>query len=353
MSIESDFFAKKRVVFERLEAFGFVRDGEDFVYRSLLLDGAFEAVLTISANGDVSGRVIDLDLGEDYLALRVERATGSYVGQVRQAYVDLLGQVADACFEAQAFREPQTNRLAARLASDFGDSYDHPFQRYPDYTSYRVAGKWYALLFPLKGHKLGLSGEMAEQTMEVVNIKVDPKRLEEYLALDGIYPSYHMSKKSWISIVLDDSLSDEALWDLVSASRALVNPNALASSEGPDFWIIPANLKYYDIDKEFEENEEVLWTQKASIKAGDFVLIYITAPTRAVRYICQVLEADLPNHAYRDEPSIKKLMKLRLIKTYADSDLDFERLKSLGVKAVRGPRRVSQDLRAWLQENLK
>ena len=45
-------------------------------------------------------------------------------------------------------------------------------------------------------------------------------------------------------------------------------------------------------------------TQKASMQKGDFVAIYITAPTKAIRYVCQVLEA-YPNQGYREEESIK------------------------------------------------
>lgn len=36
--------------------------------------------------------------------------------------------------------------------------------------------------------------------------------------LNGIYPSYHLSKKSWISIILDDTLSDKEIMNLVDLS---------------------------------------------------------------------------------------------------------------------------------------
>lgn len=74
--------------------------------------GDFEAQVKISESGQVSGRVLDRDTDDDYLALRVERQVGTFVGQVRQAYTEILSRIADACFEALPFIKNQTNRLA-------------------------------------------------------------------------------------------------------------------------------------------------------------------------------------------------------------------------------------------------
>lgn len=351
MSVESDFFAKKRVVFERLVPFGFEKSLAGYDYREKILNGDFEVWLHISSLGQVSGKVMDTDLGEEYLALHVAGASGNFVGQVREAYQEVLVRVAEACFEALPFASDQMNRLANHLKATYGDDFDHPFEKYPEFSSFRYPEnqKWYGLVMTLARGKLDLGGEQwsqeeLDEKVEIINIKVDKGALPELLATKGIYPSYHMNKKSWVTLVFDDALSDEQLFPLVENSRALVAGKALRSSSGPGYWIIPANPKYYDIDAEFAANKVILWTQKASIKKGDFVAIYMTAPTKAVRYFCQVLEADLPNEAYRDDTSIKKLMKIELLHTFSDEQVTFETLKSCGVKAVRGPRRMTKEL---------
>ncbi|MFR8938213.1 MAG: MmcQ family protein, partial [Streptococcus sp.] len=94
---------------------------------------------------------------------------------VREAYGDLLSQVAEFCYDDQLFSSPQDNRLANFIVKEFSDQADPPFEKYPDYLSFRVDGKWYALFFPLKGEKLALSGEKASLVYDVVNIKVDPR----------------------------------------------------------------------------------------------------------------------------------------------------------------------------------
>ena len=127
----------------------------------------------------------------------------------------------------------------------------------------------------------------------------------------------------------------------------------LRKASEPHYWIIPVNLKYYDIGDEFSANEEILWTQKASMQKGDFVAIYITAPTKAIRYVCQVLEANIPNQGYREEESIKELMRIKPLYTFNDTDFDSDRLKSLGIKTVRGPRHMTEELVQALSPYLK
>ncbi|MEE1325388.1 MAG: MmcQ/YjbR family DNA-binding protein, partial [Streptococcus sp.] len=349
--VESYFFAKKRVVFERLVPFGFEKSLAGYDYREKIFNGDFEVRLHISADGKVSGKVMDTDLGEEYLALHVASASGNFVGKVREAYQDVLERVAEACFEALPFASDQMNRLANHLKTTYGDDFDHPFEKYPEFSSFRYPEnqKWYGLVMTLARGKLDLgeeqwSQEALDDKVEIINIKVEQAKLPELIEIKGVYPSYHMNKKSWVSVVLDETVPDELLFSLVDNSRALVAGKALGSSSGPDYWIIPANPKYYDIDAEFAANKAILWTQKASIKKGDFVAIYMTAPTKAVRYFCQVLEADLPNDAYRDDPSIKNLMKIQLLHTFSDGQVTFDILKSCGVKAVRGPRRMTKEL---------
>ncbi len=360
MSFESEIFAKKRVVFERLAPFGFQKSESGYDYAELILDGAFEVRVHIAKDGKVMIQVIDTDLDEEYLALHVAQAVGNFVGQVKEACQSVLERIADTCFEALPFINPQTNRLAQHLQTTYGDGYDHPFEKYPEISSYRYPQnrKWYALIMMVAREKLDLgnetwSKEALEQKIEIINIKVSPKDLPQLLEISGIYPSYHMSKKSWVSLVLDETISDDLLFFLVDNSRALVAGKSLGSLSGPDYWIIPANLKYYDIDAEFAANSIINWTQKASIKKGDYVAIYITAPTRALRYLCRVLESDIANDGYRKEESIKKLMTIELLRTFPDDQFPIDVLKECGVTNIRGPRHMTEALIKLVDKTLK
>lgn len=358
MSFESEFFKKKYVRFEQLEGFGFVKNQKGYTYRENFLDGQFQAVIRIKDDGSLYGQVIDLDLDEEYDAFRANSALGNFVGQVREAYGQMLTRIAEECFETRLFENDQTNRLATYLTRTFGDATDNPFKKFPRFTAFRhpANAKWYGLVGSVRREKLQLGDEKwsqkaLQEEVEIINIKVASNHLQELLKLPGIYPSYHMSKKTWVTITLDHRLTDENLFALVEDSRSLVAPKTLSNPDGTDYWVIPANPKYYNIDAEFAENSAILWTQKASIKVGDWVLIYMTSPIKAIRYACKVLEADIENKGYRDNPSIKQLMKLSRKQTFGDDQLSFGLMSEKGVRAVRGPRRLSKELVDYLEAN--
>ena len=48
-------------------------------------------------------------------------------------------------------------------------------------------------------------------TYDVVNLKVNPTQMDKLLKMDGVFPSYHMSKKTWVSLVLDETLPDQTI----------------------------------------------------------------------------------------------------------------------------------------------
>ncbi len=60
-------------------------------------------------------------------------------------------------------------------------------------------------------------------TFEYINLKIDPKKsLELQERYDAITPGYHMNKKHWISVSMDESLPDEFIEDLILDSYNLV-----------------------------------------------------------------------------------------------------------------------------------
>ncbi|MGT2929914.1 MmcQ/YjbR family DNA-binding protein [Streptococcus dentasini] len=360
MAFEDEFFRRKTPDEHKLIAYGFYQTQTGYSYAADIMEGDFEAQINIARNGRVSGCLIDKDLGEEYTAIHVTAGVGHYVGQVREVYGALLEDIAQACFDEHPFDFPQSNRLAHHLAIKFGDQFDYPFAKYPQYAAFRHPAnqKWYALLFPLAFGKLikddnRLAERDLERQVEVINIKIAKERLSDLLQINGIYSSYHMNKQSWISIVLDDSLSDNLIFELVEQSRSLVGPKGYKSISGPDYWLIPANPKYYDIDAEFAASDRIKWTQKAQIQKGDWVFIYMTAPIKAVRYACRVLETYIPNESYRDRSDIKALMEIERVKTFEDWELPMDLLKEQGVKTVRGPRRMTKELIDFVVNQLK
>ena len=230
MEIEREVFRKKQLLPERLVPYGFVPDGTAYVYVEPILDGQMRAEVRVAPDGAVWGRVVDAATEDEYAPLRVEWSVGAFVGAVREAYRAVLQRIADACCVPLYFVSAQANRLAAAIAEAWHEAPDFPFATAPDYGVFRCPAnrKWYGLIMNIRRHLLDRSQpRQADGPMvDVLNIKIDPARHDQLLATEGVYPCYHMNRANWISIVLDDTLPDAAIMDLIAQSRALVSPKA-------------------------------------------------------------------------------------------------------------------------------
>lgn len=69
--------------------------------------------------------------------------------------------------------------------------------------------KWFAIVMTVEAKKLGIG---AFGQLDIVNLKCAEKDREKLLQYESILPAYHMNKRYWLSIILDDQ---EELNDLL------------------------------------------------------------------------------------------------------------------------------------------
>ena len=63
--------------------------------------------------------------------------------------------------------------------------------------------------------RLGLRGD---EPVSILDIKCPPMLAGSLRMQEGILPAYHMSKNSWISILLDGSVPEETVRSLIDMS---------------------------------------------------------------------------------------------------------------------------------------
>ena len=226
MEIEKRIFGRAKPDFAALEAYGFAKTAQGYVYSKTLEETGLKAEITVFENGEVSGKVIDADTGDEYAPLRADNAIGNFVTAARDEYKALLDDIAGKCFHKELFAFPQSNRFVEHVREAYGEEPDFPWEG-DDYGVFRYAAnrKWYALIMNIPRLKLtkqkkNLTEEEKMDLVDVMNIKADPKLIPSLIQNEkGVYPCYHMSHAMWISILLDDSMSDERLYELVEKSR--------------------------------------------------------------------------------------------------------------------------------------
>ena len=334
MNIEDEIFKKYKLDEDKILLYGFKKENDIYKYFKLFMNDAFRAEIYIDKNGKVTGKVIEIELDEEYTNFRMENAVGEFVNKVKEEYINILQDIANNCFKREYFIFEQSNRITNLINKKYNVNPEFLWDKFPGFGIFRNerSNKWFSIIMNIDKSKI-ISDDSGE--VEILNVKLDDD-VQKYLGKNGIYPSYHLSKKSWVTIILDDTLSDKKIMELVDLSFNLSNIKGE--------WIVPANPKYYDIINAFNDTDTIIWKQSNNIAAGDIVYLYVAEPYSAILYKCEAIETDIP-YEYKDKNlSIKKVMKIKLLKKYKEDEFTFKKLNEYGIKAIRGPRSVTDKL---------
>ena len=225
MSIEEKLFGKKRFVAARLPAFGFQKTGDGFRYETDLMNGDLTASVYVSDSGTVRGKVEDKMNGEEYRPMFIEGFHGAYVDAARAAYEELLARIAEECCDDVPFTSDQANRIAGLIKERYGVAPDYPWAKDETVPSgvfrHTDTAKWFALIMNVRKKVLFKDGD--GRTLDVMNLKAAPEAIGALTDRRGILPAYHMNRKYWITVLLDDSLSDADVMALADESFRLTD----------------------------------------------------------------------------------------------------------------------------------
>lgn len=346
MKIEEEIFNSYIPNYEKLKAYGFEIFANIYTYSKTFLNDDFKALITIDNKGEINVKVIEEAFNEEFALLRVDSYVGAFASQVRDAYKEILLDIRDNCFNKQDFISKQANRISKLIKKTFNESPDYPFdqEKYKNYGVFRNKdnNKWYGLIMNVK--KSLLEDIDSEEYIDVINVKVDENQRKELLEIKGIYPSYHMNKEKWISIALDESLTDEKIMNLIKCSRDLVS-NKKRKNSGINYWIQPANPAFYDLKAAFiRDKGTTIWKQSRNVNIGDICYMYIAKPVGAIKYKCEIVEINIPYEYKSKEVSMHQVMKIKLLKEVEHDNINFPYLKSIGVNLIRGPVLIDKDI---------
>ncbi len=333
LNIENEVFKRTTVNFNNLEKYGFQKENDTYKFEKIFLNNEFKTIISIDGKGLVSSKVIDLQFNEEYTNIRTEM-NGEFVNNVRESYKNILIDIREHCFETNFFIFNQANRINKYIKEKYNNEPEFLWDKFPGYAVYRNENnkKWYGIIMNLDLSKLDSdSGEV-----EIINVKLDENKIQKLLKQKGFYEAYHMSKTDWISIILNETLKDEEIISLINESYNLISE--------PEEWIITANPKFYDVINCFNDTDEIIWKQSSNVHVNDIIYLYVADPYSKIMYKCKAIEVNIP-YEYKDKNvSMGHVMKIKLLKKLENKDYTFEYLNKLGIKAIRGPRKINKDI---------
>ena len=204
-----EIFKRKKCNIEKLSAYGFIRKDGKGIYETNIIDGAFRLYVFVTENGDVDTNLIEIENGEPYVLYKTN-ASGTFVGEIRAAVEATLIDIANACYDPSVFKTNQAQMAIEYVRKKYGDELEFLWTKFPDNAVWRRKDnqKWYGAILTVNGGKIGLN---TDKIVEIIDLRMKSENRNDILSREHYYPGWHMNKKSWYTIVLDDCISDEEI----------------------------------------------------------------------------------------------------------------------------------------------
>lgn len=219
MKLMNEVFNRYKVKEDKLLTYGFSFIDDEYLYKKRMKNNDFELIVEIK-NKKINSKLIDVNFNDEFKQIDME-VTGNFIGKLKEECRNILIDIRDKCFEKVMFIFPQSNRISSLVKEKYNIDPEFLFDSSPGFGVFRnkINKKWFGMIMNLPKNKI--IGDSKEE-IEAINLKLANDN-NGYELEEGFYPAYHMNKKYWASIILDDTLSDEKVMELIDISYNLVN----------------------------------------------------------------------------------------------------------------------------------
>lgn len=209
----------KAINYEELLKYGFIKENEKYIYKTYIQDNQFEVNIVISDTEKYS-KVMDSENEMEFALVDVEGVEGQFIGEVRQNYEDIIKDLIIKCTSKEAFKSNQAKEVIEYIENRYGDNLEFLWKKFDDNAIWRNKqnNKWYGVLLIIPENKLGIK---SDNSIEIIDLRYQKEKIENIVDNKKIFPGYHMNKKSWITIKLDNSLDTKTICDLIDNSYNL------------------------------------------------------------------------------------------------------------------------------------
>ncbi|MGR6980975.1 MmcQ/YjbR family DNA-binding protein [Testudinibacter sp. P27/CKL/0425] len=110
--------------------------------------------------------------------------------------------------------------LLTYISTNYAVDVEYLWKTHPNYAVFRHSNnrKWFVLIADVERHKIGLEGS---GRVDLMNLKAPPELIDSLRQAKGFLPAYHMNKEHWISLLLDGSVSESEILELLDLSFQL------------------------------------------------------------------------------------------------------------------------------------
>ena len=202
---------KKRIITDKLLTYGFIKDNNKYTYEQLIDD--FK--LIVEYDHTLRRKLIDVNTGDEYILIDTNNTLGRYASSIKESVDNIIDDIIKNCTEKELYIFEQTKDLINYIKKTYKDIPDNPWEDENMVIRHANNKKWYGLIMTIDKSKVTDGNGL----IEVLNVKINNP--DSIIDNKRIFPAYHMTKKSWISIILDGRLSNEEVFSLIDISYDL------------------------------------------------------------------------------------------------------------------------------------
>ena len=208
-------FKNRCLDYNKLEIFGFSLNDNNYCYEILICNDEFKVIININGS-DIFSKVMELSTCEEYILVDTD-SCGVFVCSIREEYEKVITEFINSCSFIDVFKEKQSRRVISYVKFKYNNELEFLWDSLPRAGVIRnnSNNKWYGIMMIIPKNKFGID---SNEMIEIINLKYGKDMCGEVVNNFNIFGAYHMSKRSWISVLLNDSLSDEELFKLIDRS---------------------------------------------------------------------------------------------------------------------------------------
>lgn len=201
----------------KLTKFGFLRDNKGLILNKSILNNEFIVEIRV-VEETFEIEVFDNNFNEIYSLFSVDSAAGELVTNVRNEVELILKEILELSDNSEAIY----NEIIKYIKKKYSSTMVKPFKGNPNIKAFVTdKNKWYALILNVEYNKLNKDSSI-ESKVKIINLKHNTNHIPKIINERNIFPSYHMSKKHWISVVIDNNMDLNYLTQLIDISYNLV-----------------------------------------------------------------------------------------------------------------------------------
>ena len=209
----NDVFDKGKLNIDNLIFYGFKKGNVSYEYKKNLNEDLY-VLFKVNEKSFIYDVYDNFD--NLYLPFNVKENYGSYVLSIKDKVEKIKEDIINKCFSKDDFK----SMILSYVHKIYNTKEEYPWKDMKEYFTLKVNNKWYLLYMNIPYKSINKD---KEGKVDVINVKLMPNEIESLIDYKTYYPAYHMNKKYWMTIVLDNNAQFEIVKSLIDRSYEIVS----------------------------------------------------------------------------------------------------------------------------------